>query len=259
MSSEDIDRPKFVKVVYFDEESAADYVEMTTGGFLDEIYEEIKATEKEGNAQAEASAGVKKSSLWSNLFGFGAAASVEGSISASGKRLMNKKISNTVLTDYLEKFGPEGGVEELSGGWVVYAQKDSMTYMKMFAPYTNLLQSEGMPINIAAFDDVLSKAKGYYELVASKEEQKCVFRFNEQAFRNNYGLTDLTKMELVYHGICVGDIRISELGMDSEITSGPREFSLDANRLEDAERGLVSNDEDRVKVYDIMFAGIPLK
>lgn len=43
-----------------------------------------------------------------------------------------------------------------------------------------------------------------------------VLRLNNKAFRNNYNLSDLTKMKLVYYGIYVGVCDISKLDMSKE-------------------------------------------
>lgn len=98
----------------------------------------------------------------------------------------------------------------------------------MLSPYMSMLQSKNgirinnmpdMSIAIDRFDNSLRNAKGYYELigVSSKQKTRVVFRFNLEAFRNNYKISDLTKMDLIIYAIKVGRITADKLDIQSEL------------------------------------------
>ena len=80
-----------------------------------------------------------------------------------------------------------------------------MAYMKMYTPYMVIARTEELGVDLARLDEALAGAKGYYELVGEDGNGGTrILRFNIKAFRNNYGLTDLGRMRLIYHGILVG-------------------------------------------------------
>ena len=85
------------------------------------------------------------------------------------------------------------------------------------------------------------------------KENSCVFRFNIEAFRNNYGIADLTKMNLVYYGVKVGSVDISLLDISNEFNG---EKITTINSAFDIEENTVG--KNVVDVYDIMLAGIEL-
>ena len=65
-------------------------------------------------------------------------------------------------------------------------------------------------------DEALDSGRGYYELMADCAEETVVLRFNIKAFRNNYFISDLVKMNLDYHAVEVGTVSIDSLTMQSE-------------------------------------------
>ena len=88
-----------VKIVYFDEGSATDYVQLKTGG---SFMSEIATTDDksaEGGAEIKGSVGVR--AWFANLVK--GSASAEGSLSASFKddTVVKSIVTNTVLTDFL--------------------------------------------------------------------------------------------------------------------------------------------------------------
>lgn len=113
--------------------------------------------------------------------------------------------------------GEHSGVKRLADLQVA-ASKDSAAFMKMFTPYMAMLKMDELPINLAGLGDALEEAKGYYELLGSGSDgRKCILRFNSRAFRNNYGLVDLGRMRLVFHGIHVGKAGEASLTMTAEM------------------------------------------
>lgn len=90
-------------------------------------------------------------------------------------------------------------------------------------------------------------------LLKSESAPKSVLRFNISAFKNNYNLADLSKMELVYYGIKVGTCRVSELTLDKEFDFQKKSEEVTAESILDGEN---QSHSDELDVYDIVLAGI---
>ena len=100
------------------------------------------------------------------------------------------------------------------------------------------------------------KAKGYYELIGANDDVEYILRFNIGSFKNNYGLIDICRMKLVFHGVLVGEAPKTSLSMEAEMSSGAgyNESSLrPGDIINDTEPGY-----NFLKVYDIIFAGVEL-
>lgn len=241
----------FIKIVYFDEESASDLLDVSSGGKTMLTTEEVKERVAELHGKAEVSAAAKFS--WFPFFG--GSAEVGGGTSASnlGRNILNKTLSNTILTDYLAMVEDQPGVERLENLRVT-ATKDSAAFMKMFTPYMAMLKMDEMPFNLAGLGDALEAAKGYYELLGTDMTgKKCILRFNSRAFRNNYGLTDLGRMRLVFHGIDVGQAGEASLTMTAEMNPGSGETVL---KVREALDGDEAPNETLLNVYDVLLAGV---
>jgi hypothetical protein len=240
-----------IKIVYFDEESASDLLDIVAGG------KETSSKEltKERAAEVEAEARVKAAAKfnWLPFFGGSAEAGAAASASAVGRSILNKTLSNTILTDYLSKLGELKGVDRIDG-LSVTARSDSAAYMKMYTPYLAMLKIDELPVNLAELDSALTSAKGYYELLGqSADGAKCILRFNIQAFRNNYGLVDLGRMRLVFHGIRVGKAAESSLTMQAEMAPGAGPAPLTG--LDVVDGGSVEP-STLLDVYDVILAGV---
>lgn len=244
-------RARLVKVVYFDEESASDLLDITAGGREVSSTEHVQERSKEAHANADAAVSARLK--WLSFFGASAevAAGVRGS--AVGRNILNKTISNTILTDYLDKSDDIAGVTRLEGLRVTASNK-SAAYMKMYAPYMSMLKLEDAPINLSGLSEMLATAKGYYELLARDSHGTArILRFNIHAFRNSYGLVDLARMNLVFHAVLVGSASEGSLTMEAEMAPS------DASTLPSVER-LVgraeSNTAAELDVYDVVLAGV---
>ncbi|TWP33642.1 hypothetical protein FGL98_20465 [Leekyejoonella antrihumi] len=129
-----------------------------------------------------------------------------------------------------------------------------MAYAKMFTPYMVIAKTEDQGVDLARLDEALASAKGYYELLGSnKNGSKRVLRFNIKAFRNNYGLTDLGRMRLVFHGVLVGQTLERSLGIEAEMSSEVKDKPVTATELVD---GKPSENKDLLDVYDVVLAGV---
>lgn len=240
-----------VKVVYFDEESASDLLDIDAGG----KETTSKGQSKERTAEVEANATAKAAAKfnWLPFFGGSAEAGAAASASSLGRSILNKTLSNTILTDYLSKLDGLKGVKRLESVKAV-ASKDSAAWMKMYTPYLAMMKTDDLPVNLAALDAALESAKGYYELLAENGEgASYILRFNIRAFRNNYGLVDLARMDLVFHGVRVGRASRSSLTMQAEM-SLDSEPDITARQILHGDEALPQ--EVQLDVYDVLLAGV---
>lgn len=239
-----------IKVVYFDEESASDYLDISAGGKTAATSENVK--ERTTNLHGEVETRLAAKFSWLPFLGGSAEVGGGVDISSAGQSILRKTLSNTILTDYLAKAEADPRVSQLRH-LRVSASKGSMAFMKMFTPYMVMLKMDEMPLDLARLDDVLTGAKGYYELVGeSPEGSRLVLRFNIKAFRNNYGLTDLGRMRLVFHGVLIGQTPEAALSMEAEMSGGANEVTVTAAELVD---GAADTDE-LLDVYDVILAGV---
>ncbi|WP_175955253.1 DUF6414 family protein [Schaalia sp. Marseille-Q2122] len=240
-----------IKIVYFDEESASDLLDIVAGGKETSSKESTKERATEVEAEARAKAAAKFN--WLPFFGGSAEVGAAASTSAVGRSILNKTLSNTILTDYLSKLDDMRGIERLDG-LSVTARSDSAAYMKMYTPYLAILKIDELPVNLAELDSALMSAKGYYELLGqSADGAKRILRFNIQAFRNNYGLVDLGHMQLVFHGIRVGKAAESSLTMQAEMAPGVEPAPLTGLDVLD---GPSAESSTLLDVYDVILAGV---
>ena len=240
-----------IKIVYFDEESASDLLDIVAGG--KETSSKELSKNRAAEIEAEASAKAAARFNWLPFFGGSAEASVAASASTIGHSILNKTLSNTILTDYLNKVNELDGVRQLTG-LTVSARNGSAAYMKMYTPYLVMLNQDEMPVNLAELDNALLSAKGYYELLGQDVDgSKCILRFNIRAFRNNYGLVDLGRMRLVFHGIQVGAATESSLMMQVEMTSESESIPLTGLDIVD---GTSTKPNKFLDVYDVILAGV---
>lgn len=112
--------------------------------------------------------------------------------------------------------------------------------------------TEGLSLNLSLMDEALDSGRGYYELMVDYNGETAVLRFNIKAFRNNYYISDLVKMNLDYHAIEVGTVSIGSLTMESEF--GERQDN-EINGFDIVENRIPTNSND-LKVYDVILAGV---
>ena len=243
---------KIMKVVYFDEIAASDYIDIENGGKFDWTSEENKAKIAEMmvkiNAQAKAGFDIF-SALKAALQGDAGA-----NYNSNATDLIKSTLKNTILTDYIalasddediKKFAPDG----------VHALENSISMYKMFSSYMNIVPKEVLPLDMEKFNEALLGERGYYEmLLNSEDEQSCVLRFNISAFKNNYNLPDLNKMKLTYYGVKVGSCFKSNLSIDKEFVIKKPHKDITAEMIMDIENDNVK--EMELDVYDIVLAGV---
>lgn len=245
-----------IKVVYFDEQSASDYLDISAGGKTMVTTEQIRdrTTRMQGDVEAKVAAKLS----WLPFIGGSAEASGEVDISRVGQSILSKTLSNTILTDYLAEVTNDKGVERMHG-LKVSAPKDSMAFVKMYTPYMIIMNTADHGMDLGRMDEAFESAKGYYELIAEGEgRDKCVLRFNISAFRNNYGLADLGRMDLVFHGVRVGRTTEAQLNINVEMAGGVEPPSSSGTSARDLLRSAETADPGghALDVYDVILAGV---
>lgn len=122
---------KMIKTVYFDEQSARDYIDVVNGGRFDWS----TAEDKERIAKIIAEIDAEMGSGF-NLFSW-LKASVSGKMSGEydreAKRAIETKLTNTLLTDYITIAHKDKNISHFTD--VVYAPPNSISLYKMYSPY----------------------------------------------------------------------------------------------------------------------------
>ena len=146
-ASKDEPQTSMIKVVYFDEESASDYLDIAAGGKKASTSKDIQQRSKEMHGKVEA--GLFARLGWLPFLGSSGELGGGAGVSAAGNSILSKTLSNTILTDYLAAASGDPRVSQLRNVRVT-APKDSMAYMKMFTPYMIIAKTEGLSIDLAA-------------------------------------------------------------------------------------------------------------
>lgn len=244
-----------IKVVYFDNSSAIDYLNIYNGGKKIQTDEEIKNTTEKLSAQANANISAKLS--WLPFFGANAKTGIEAEINSNDNSLVKTTISNTILTDFIKKSEIDTRLIKFKG-FKLTPYKNSITFFKMFTPYLKMIktdfESNGVTFDLARMDESFEGGKGYYELIAKRmkdgKEEKYIFRFNITAFRNNYSLTDLIKMNLNYIAVKVGTAYENMLDIEKEINIEQQTISSAFEIYE--------GEQKELEVYDVILAGVEI-
>lgn len=249
------DKPKekgisFLKIVYFDEEAAQDYLDIFNGGRKETTNTETKRKAREIVASLEGKFGGGIDVLQYLRAALSTGAS--GKLSGEVNQVLVNCYKNTLLTDYIRliSLGDCDSIKVFNKS-KVYAKENSVSMYKSFASYLNIIPKDQLPIDMQKLNEAILGERGYYEMLLTEGETKRVLRFNLLAFRNNYTLADLPKMELSFYGIKVGKCSERQLEIGSEFTSISK-IEPTAEAIID---GKATNDVE-LDIYDIVLAGI---
>lgn len=246
---------KIIKVIYFDEEAAIDYITISDGG---KTISEIVNTQKESDSsstegQLEIGAGLP----FFNWIKLKSKIGVNANITNMNDEVIKSTLSNTILTDYLNKVKEDNCVEKFTKYKIVPID-DSISYYKLYTPYTLLIKKElndkiSDEVDITKLDDVLKEVKGYYEFLGKKEDQKIIFRFNISSFKNNYKISNLLSMDLLLYGVKVGSANLSDFSIEKEFNVNNTDITVD-DVLGNADGN--SQIYNELPIYDIVLAGV---
>jgi len=249
------------KIVYFDEGSAIDYLDITNGGLMASSSQNqtTNSSNIEGSVDGSLGTGILFKAL-SPFLNIEASSEASANISRLGESFVKTVISNTVLSDFINVVQQDKSIKIIEG-CSVKAYPDSISYLKMYTPYFSMVNMDDQAINFSKVDEVLEKGKGYYELIANDNLGKDIkiLRFNIKAFRNNYSLVDLTKMDLKFYAIEVGKMKIIDLDPKNEFNfmGGGDIINIDEFVTSPGSNHDISDPENNdLIVYDVILAGV---
>lgn len=266
---------KICKIVYFDEESVTDYVQIIAGGELENTTELLKSRNGQGELSTQAGGKGGISGVFKALLGWEASASanVSAGVSFNSSKMVKNIVKNTILTDFLKAIEdvdtgksvsklPKGTIKRFKG-YKISAEEDSLSYMVMVSPYLSMLKTGSFipagEFNIAVdkLDNALRNAKGYYEFVGAKGRSRVILRFNINAFRNSYTISDLLKMDLSIYAIKVGRTSLENLNVNKELGMNVSIMPKDNPSYDPSEGtddGVTSSQV--LDVFDVLLAGV---
>ncbi len=243
---------QIVKVVYFDETAATDYITIQNGGRIDWSTTENKKRLAKIIAEIDVQA---KGGF--NLFSF-IKSSLSGNanvnLDANTSKLIKSTVTNTLLTDYISMASKDKNIRQFHNDGV-YAPRNSISMYRMYSSYLNIVPKEQIPIDIEGLNNALLGERGYYQmLLNSEKDPSCVLRFNINAFKNDYSLADLSKMSLSFFGVRVGQCAREQLSLEKEFEINTPTNAPDAREIVagDASESLTQY----LDVYDIVLAGV---
>lgn len=257
------------KIVYFDEESVTDYIQIVAGGTLERTSELLDQTGDNGKVGVDGKIGLGISGIFKSLIGLDTSVSANSSLEASfsTERIARNIVKNTILSDFVDIIVHDGASQSSIKrfmGYKITAPKDSLSYVALISPYLSMLKGgASIPagdfnIAIDRLDNTIKSAKGYYEFIGKKDDEQVIFRFNIKAFKNNYKVTDLTKMDLSVYAIKVGQSSIDQLVFNNEL-----DIHTTTKDNPSYERQKKSSDpEDAatiLDVYDVLLAGVEIE
>ena len=264
------------KIVYFDEDSVTDYVQIIAGGKLEKTTELLKESERSASSESAMSGKMGISGVFHALLGLEARASAEATmgVALNTNKMAKNIVKNTILTDFLDILNGEtegrgkrmsqGSIKKFQG-YKITVEKDSLSYIVMVSPYLSMLKSEtDIPageynIAVEKLDNALKSAKGYYEFVGTKNRSQVVLRFNINSLKNNYKINDLLKMNLSIYAIKVGTTTLDQLDVNKELDINYTASIKDNpsyQLLEDITEGHLEHKKKVLDVYDVLLAGV---
>lgn len=266
MGTKDI---KLNKIVYFDEGSVTDYIQIIEGGKLTKTTELLNGDTDKGGASVGADASIGIGGVFKSLIGFGAKIQTESNLETSFKSesLIKTILQNTILTDFLDIVGEKEAHIKVFRNIKIRVIKDSLSYIIMISPYMKMFKGDGLNLNtdldlsidVVNMDDSIKLAKGYFEFEGITDSASVILRFNIDSFKNNYKISDLLKMNLVIYAIPVGKIDRKNISIVSDINAS---ISDDESKTYDNPKYGRDNKEskeesdDFLTVYDVLLGGV---
>ncbi len=243
---------QMIKVVYFDETAATDYITIRNGGQIDWTTTENK--EKLARIIGEIEAQSKGNFNIFSLLKASLSGNLNTSIDINTNKLVTSTITNTLLTDYILMASNDKNIRQFHDDGV-YAPANSISMYKMYSSYLNIVPKDQIPIDLEGLNNALLGERGYYQmLLNSEKEPTCVLRFNINSFKNDYSLADLSKMKLSYFGVKVGECTKEQLSLEKEFEMNNSSSIIDVNEIVTGKK--MTETKNGLDVYDIVLAGV---
>lgn len=266
---------KICKIVYFDEDSVTDYVQIVAGGELQNTTELLRSRDLQEAQSVQAGGKIGISGVFKALLGLevGTSADISAGLSFNSSKMVKNIVKNTILTDFLKAIEdvdtgksasklPKGTIKRFKG-YKISAEEKSLSYMVMVSPYLSMLKSgSSIPageFNIAVdkLDNALRHAKGYYEFVGTKGKSRIILRFNNNSFKNGYTISDLLKMDLSIYAIKVGRTSLENLNVNKELGMNVSILPKDNPSYEPSEEtDNAALNSPILDVFDVLLAGV---
>lgn len=243
---------KLIKIIYFDEDSAIDYINISDGGIRVKSNETTNEKSDKGNINT--TIGLESKFSFFDFFKANAKAEANAEILQYGQKIVKSTLTNTILTDYILKANDDEKTKKFCDFKIVPIE-NSLTFWKMYTPYTKLFNDKlsdkiNSEIDITKLDQVIDSVKGYYELKAVKNNETYILRFNNIGFRNNYKLSNLMNMDLVYYGVLVGESTLEQYSIENEFN-----FTTNSSVSLEEIKGK-AGENNKIKIYDVILAGV---
>lgn len=208
-----------LKLAYFDEQAAVDFIEIKENGSSAEIMKVITEKNRELNIEANVNKG------FLSLFKFG----LSGNMNRKNNSIIETQITRTIYNKFVElsKEAPE--IKRYDHIKLEIA-KNSATYYRNIMPFIKMIDDSGEFENAEELkglkhqelDKIFDDARGYYEFLGEIvtdgiDKEVVIIRFNINGMRNNYSLYDLSKMNLSIYGIEVGEVDSLSLDFVDEV------------------------------------------
>ena len=157
---------KLCKVVYFDEGSVTDFVQIIENGEFEKTVESLQKTLDEASGKTGVTAKLGISGLFKTIIGNEATVNADASASATynNDRIVKTIVKNTLLTDFIGVIEKEPhGIKKFKG-YTINTPKNSLSYMALIAPYFSLISDGNIPagefsIAVEKLDNTLKNAK----------------------------------------------------------------------------------------------------
>lgn len=248
--------PQFIKIVYFDDDAAQYYLDISNGGHEEREDERQEQTAKGGSAKVEAhaKAGINLLELVKGVIDGKASAEIDTEVT----RVVRTILASTLLTEFLSACNDDDEIVKIQGDGV-YAPEGSASMYKMISAYLTIVPQSELPVDMEKLNQAVLDERGYYGLLLKNEKNipKRLLRFNVHAFKNQYNFVDLAKMELTFYGVKVGNCNIDELSINNEfmLAAPHTESEPDLNDVFKDEEA--SDDElGELEVLDVILAGV---
>ncbi|WP_347111388.1 DUF6414 family protein [Streptococcus salivarius] len=245
------------KIVYLDEQAVFDFLELHQNGIQSDIIKHVS----ENMVEVDAEGKVGMSLLTRLKIGF------SGNASYQRSGVVESQITSTLLSN-LKKLvinKESSSKVEYLDNIKLFIEKDSPAFYRNITPVLDMIsdiekmnsftdddKNNFKGIEIKNIERTLDRLSGYYEIKGiSSDNKEMILRFNISGLRNNYTLSDLTKMDIKLYGIKVGKIDSIDLSFNTMIDRLSRQNQSKIGIDFDAEQ-----EDNMIPIYDILVAGV---
>lgn len=247
------------KIVYLDEQAVFDFLELHQDGLQSDIIKKVSETVV--GTDVDGKVGMN----FFTRFKIG----LSGNASYQRSGVVESQITSTLLSNFKKivtnKSEKDSSNVEYLDNVKLFIEKDSPAFYRNITPVLDMIsdvnkvtsitdddKNNFRGIEIKNIERTLDRLSGYYETKGiASENKEMIIRFNISGLRNNYTLSDLTKMNIKLYGIKVGEVDSIDLSFDTMI-----------DRLSNQNQSQLGVDFDeeqineKIPIYDILVAGV---